>query len=133
MAFASYAGQLLFGLAAARPTTPADGTTQTVNTSDSQTATALLDGFPIVYIAIDTGAISMWNPLTQAWVATGPFVAAAGVTFADLPAAPVAGQLATITDADSASYANGAAGAGGGGGTPALLLVMYNGAAWVAA
>jgi hypothetical protein len=81
---------------------------------------------PCFYLATDTNVLSIWNG--SAWVNFTHGVPY--TTYANLPASPVEGQLAVVTDGNSATYANGAAIAGGG---STVILALYNGTAWVAA
>jgi len=85
--FNTWGSQIQFGLAANRPTTPPDGTTTNPNTADAQTQGNYKDGFPLLYFATDTGALSIWNPLTQAW-AGGPGSAVPTLKTVAAPVAP---------------------------------------------
>ena len=60
--------------------------------------------------------------LTSWYVGTVPLT---GVAFAALPAAPVAGTLAYVTDSNTATW--GATVAGGGAN---VVLVVFNGSVW---
>lgn len=78
------------GLAAARPTQPSEVPTNTF----------------VFFYATDTGALSLWNPVTNAWVADGGLgvvgsIASAGST--QLGATPITTRKVVVTTATASS------------------------------